>query len=74
VNPGKQEGGGGTKKMKTRRVCFSRYLAVNYGLGLGLGLTLGDLLRVVCDEGGRARSRATIPSTIVRAVPLGSVS
>jgi len=35
---------------------------------------LGDLLRVVCDEGGRARSRATVPSTIVRAVPLGSVS
>jgi len=34
----------------------------------------GDLLRVVCDEGGRARSRATVPSTIVSAVPLGSVS
>jgi len=46
--------------------------------GLGLGIIhycrLGDLQCVVCGEGGRARSRATIPSTIIRAVPLGSVS
>jgi len=44
------------------------------GLGIIHYCRLGDLLRVVCDEGGRARSRATVPSTIVCAVPLGSVS
>jgi len=44
------------------------------GLGIIHYCRLGDLLRVVCDEGGRARSRATAPSTIVRVVLLGSVS
>ena len=44
------------------------------GLGIIHYCRLGDLLRVVCDEGGWARSRATVLSTIVRAVPLGSIS
>jgi len=44
------------------------------GLGIIHYCRFGDLLRVVCDEGGRARWRATVLSTIVRAVPLGSVS
>jgi len=44
------------------------------GLGIIHYCRLGDLLRVVCDEGGQARSRATVPSTIVRAMPLGSIS
>ena len=44
------------------------------GLGIIHYCRLRDLLRVVCDEGGWARSRATVPSTIVRALTLGSVS
>jgi len=39
------------------------------GLGIIHYCRLGDLLRAVCGEGDRARSRATTSSTIVRTMP-----
>jgi len=44
------------------------------GLGIIHYCRLGYLMRVVCDEGGRARSRATVLGTIFSAVPLRYVS
>jgi len=42
VNPGKQKGGS-AKKIKNRRVFFSRYLAANDGLAAALRLVVAAL-------------------------------
>jgi len=52
-------------------VCLREIVTFADGLGSIHYFRLGDLLGVGCDEGGRARWLATVPSTIVRAVPLG---
>jgi len=52
------------------RICISRvnerHVCAQVVTEQACGLTLGDLPRVVFDEGGRARSRATVTSTIIR--------
>ena len=66
--------GSGCRRRAGARLVLAGYNTVEDSPGIIHYCRFGDLLRVVCDEGGRARSRATVPSTIVSAVPLGSVS
>jgi len=66
--------GPGCRRCAGARLLLAGYNTFEDGFGIIHYCRLGDLrsaVRVVCDEGGRARSRATVPSTIVRAVPLG---
>ena len=66
--------GSGRRRRAEARLLLAGVNTLEDGLGAIHCCRLGDLLRVMCDEGGRARSRATVPRTIIRAVPLGSVS
>ena len=60
------------RRQSSTRLLLAGDTTVEDGLGTIHYCRLTKKLRVVCDEGGRARSRATEPRTIVRAVPHGS--
>jgi len=66
--------GSGRRRRAGARLLLAGVTTFEDDLGIIHYCHLGDLLRVVCDEGCRARLRATVPSTIIRAMPLRSVS
>jgi len=56
--------GSGCRRRAGARLLLAGDTTFEDGLGIIHYCRLGDLLRVVCDEGDRARLRVTVPSTI----------